>query len=374
MSRQPYIPISQVALGADEEELVVAVLRSGHLAQGSMVAKLEAEVAGITGAVHAIAVSSGTAALTCAIRALQLLGHLAADDEVITSSFTFVATLNAALNAGLSVRLADIDAEYCIDPASVAELITPKTRLLMPVHLYGLPCDMAAILDLVDRHHLLLIEDSAQALGARFHGQATGSFGLGCFSFYATKNITAGEGGAITTNDDELARVLRLLRNQGMAGRYDYETSGYNFRMTDLQAAIAVAQLRRFKEIQDTRQDNARRLTAELAGCPGLVLPLEPPGRRSAWHQYTIRVTDDARVTRDELAAHLGDQGIGSGVYYPRTVDDYPCFAHLPQLSRGPLPRAELSARQVLSLPIHPHLPLGGIERIATAVRTALVA
>jgi len=366
------IPISQVAVGPEEEELVLSVLRSGQLAQGPMVARLEEEISAITGARHTVAVSSGTTALVCALLALRHTGRVEPGDEVVTSSFTFVATLNAAIQAGLGVRFADIGDDYCMAAGSARRLVGDRTRVLLPVHLYGLCADMEALAPLASEHGLIVVEDAAQALGATSAGRQAGSHGIGCFSLYATKNVAAGEGGAITTDDDEIARVCRLLRNQGMAERYRYEIVGHNFRLTDLQAAVALGQLRRLRALTAARRTNAALLAEALGGIDGLVLPGEPAGRRSVWHQFTVRVTGQARLSRDELAARLEAAGIGTGVYYPRPVYRYPCFEGHPLVRTDPVPTCEQACAQVLSLPVHPFVGEDGVEQIATEVRRAL--
>jgi perosamine synthetase len=362
------IGVSQVVLGPEVEELVLSVLRSGQLAQGPMVARLEELMAEVTGATHAVAVNNGTTALVAAMQA----AGLRPGDEVVTSPFTFIATLNAALEAGATVRFADIRPDFTLDPEATAAQIGDRTRALVPVHLYGLAADMPAFEELARQHELVIVEDAAQAHGATIAGRGAGSFGLGCFSFYATKNVTTGEGGVVTTNDDELADRLRLLRNQGMRARYQYEIAGHNYRMTDLQAAIAIPQLQRLKQITEARGHNAARLGEGLADVPGLVIPLVPEDRGHVWHQYTVRVTEESRLTRDELATALAERGVGSGIYYPRLAHDYECYAGHPQVVVSPTPVAERATREVLSLPVHPALSDEDLDRVVEAVREAL--
>jgi len=362
------IPISAVRLGADEEELVLQVLRSGRLTQGPMVERLESEFAAAHGVPHAIAVNNGTTALVAALEAIGIQPG----DEVITSPFSFVATLNAILESGGTARFADVRADFCLDPAAVETVMTPRTRAILPVHLYGLPADMTGLAEVARRHGLAVVEDAAQAHGARIGGRPVGSFGLGCFSFYATKNVTAGEGGMVTTGDGALADRLRLLRNQGMRARYEYELAGHNYRMSELQAAVAIPQLRRLAEANAARRRNARTLSAELADVPGLVLPSAPAEREHVYHQYTVRVTPDARCTREELAAGLAGLGITTGVYYPRLMHDYDCYRGNPRVVADPTPRAAAYAAQVLSLPVHPALTAADLERIVLGVRKVL--
>lgn len=358
------IGVSKVVLGEAEEKLVLEVLRSGQLAQGPMVARFEEQLAEIVGVEHCVAVNNGTTALVAAVQALDLRPG----DEVITSPFTFVATLNAIVEAGATVRFADIGADFTLDATATADRVGERTRAVMPVHLYGLPADMPAFAELAQSAGLALIEDAAQAHGATVAGRGAGSWGLGCFSFYATKNVTTGEGGAITTDDHALADRLRLLRNQGMRARYQYEIAGHNYRMTDLQAAIAIPQLERLGDLTAVRRRNAAWLSAQLAGIPGLTLPTVPAGRGHVWHQYTVRVSAEARLTRDALAAGLTERGVGNGVYYPRLVHDYDCYREHPQVIVEATPRAAAAAAEVLSIPVHPALTEAELRTVADTV------
>jgi dTDP-4-amino-4,6-dideoxygalactose transaminase len=362
------IRISAPSLGEREEALVLGVLRSGRLVRGPMVERFEAAVAAAAGAPQAIAVDNGTNALIAA-----LLAHgIGAGDEVVTAPFTFVATLNAVLHVGATPRFADIGDDFNLDPASLEEVITSRTRAVMPVHLYGCPASMDAIERVADRHRLVVVEDAAQALGARCGERPVGATNTASFSFYATKNVTTGEGGVVTTHDDRVADTLRVLRDQGQRGAYDYERPGFNFRLSELAAAIGVAQMERLGEFLDARRRNAHRLREGLEGIPGLVLPHEPPGRRHVYHQFTVRVTEDARCTRDELAEALQALGVESRVFYPRPVYDYACFRGHPRMGTPETPRAEAAAREVLSLPVHPTLTDDDLEHIVLAVRKVL--
>jgi dTDP-4-amino-4,6-dideoxygalactose transaminase len=363
------IPISSVDLGPEVEAKVLEVLRSGMVAQGPVVAEFERRFAELSGVRHAVAVNNGTTALVAALQ----VQDLEPGDEVVTSPFTFVATLNAILEAGATATFADIDdADFGLSPTATAEAITDRTRVLMPVHLYGQTVDAAAFADLAASRDLALIEDSAQAHGATFEGRPAGSFGVGCFSFYGTKNITTGEGGIVTTDDDDIADRLRVLRNQGMRARYQYEMAGHNYRLTDLQAALALPQLDRYATTVAARKTNAQRLTDGLADVPGLVVPRELPGRSHVWHQYTVRVTADAAVSRDELVARLTEAGVGSGIYYPRLVFDYPTYLEHPRVRVSDVPVAARVVSEVVSLPVHPKLSAGDVDAVVTAVRTIL--
>ncbi len=269
-------------------------------------------------------------------------------------------------------RFADIGDDFNLDPASASELAGPATRAVMPVHLYGLPAPMAEVMAMAARLGLAVVEDAAQAVGARYQGQPAGSFGVGCFSLYATKNVTTGEGGVVTTGDFALAERLRILRNQGMRAKYDYVMAGHNYRLTDLQAALGVAQMARLAEINEARRRNAAILGSGLSGISGLVLPGVPADREHVFHQYTVRVTPDAPRTAEELATALAERGIGTGRYYPRLVHDYEVYRHHRNVRLDPTPRAARAATEVLSLPVHPNLTAEHLERIVAATRAAL--
>jgi perosamine synthetase len=362
------ISITSVVVSQAEEDSVLKVLRSGHLAQGPMVAELETRFADLHGVPHAVAVNNGTVALVAALKALGI----GPGDEVITSPFSFVATLNAIVETGATARFADVADDYTLDPESVRGLVNGRTRALLPVHLYGLPADMPALAAIAEEHGLHIVEDAAQAHGARMGDRAVGSWGVGTFSLYATKNMHCGEGGLITTSDDAVADRLRLLRNQGMRVRYQYEVAGHNWRLTDLQAAVALPQLARLGETTARRSANAVRLNAGLAGVPGLVTPVIPAGRDHVWHQYTVRLSG-GEVTREVLAKELELAGIGSGFYYPRLMHDYDCFrADARIIASDPTPRAESFAAQVISLPVHQNLSGDDVDRIIAAVREVL--
>jgi dTDP-4-amino-4,6-dideoxygalactose transaminase len=365
---RPHIGLSRVVVGKDEERLVLEVLRSGMLAQGPMVARLEEAFAELAGAAHAVAVSSGTVALVAALEALGI----GPGDEVVTSPLTFAATLNAILQVGATARFADVGDDLTMDPAALARALARPAKAVLPVHLYGYPADMGAIASLAAAAGAAIVEDAAQAVGASIGGRPVGSFGTGCFSLYATKNVTTGEGGVVTTDDAAVAASIRLLRGQGMRDRYAYEAVGHNYRMTDLQAAVGVPQLARLDRIIGERQANARFLTEGLAGLPGIALPPSAPGRAHVFHLYTIRVTAACPATRAELIAHLGRRRIESGVVYPRAVYDYPCYRNHPGVVQEPCPRAEALAGEVLSLPVRPGLTRVELGRIVDALAEVL--
>ena len=359
------IPITTVRLGPEVEQAVLDVIRSGSIAQGPVVKRLEDEFAAMIGVRQVVAVNNGTTALIAAMQVLDLQPG----DEVITSPFTFVATLNAVLQTGATVRFADIDpVTFNVDPASVEALVNDRTRALLPVHLYGQCADMEAIDALARRYDLALVEDAAQAHGADVAGRSAGAWGIGCFSLYATKNLTSGEGGLISTDDDAVADRLRLLRNQGMRRRYEYEMAGNNYRMTDLQAAVCVPQLAQYDEVVAARQRNAAVLSVGLAGAPGVIVPVAVPGRRHVWHQYTIRLADDAGIDRAALVAGLEARGIGCGVYYPRPAFDYDCYRGDDRVVIDDVPVARRVAERCLSLPVHQYLTMGELHRVVDAV------
>jgi perosamine synthetase len=363
------ISISAIDLDDEAEQLVLEVIRSGHLVQGPMVERLESAFTELCGTRHAVAVSSGTTALVAAMEALGI----GSGDEVITSPFTFVATINAVLEAGATVRLADIDpVSYTILPGEIEQRLTDRTRAVVPVHLYGHPADMGGVASAIGSTDVAVVEDAAQALGATEGGRPVGSFGLGCFSLYATKNVTTGEGGMVTTHDDRLADRLRLLRNQGMRARYEYELPGHNYRLTDLQAALALPQMRRQPDRSAMRRRNAARLTAGLAGVPGIVTPTIRDGATHAFHQFTVRVTSDARLPRDELSSALHAEGIETAIYYPKPIHAYDCYRNHPFVHVERMPAAERAAAEVLSLPVHPLLSDDDIDRVTETVRKLL--
>jgi perosamine synthetase len=363
------IPITTVKIGEEEEQLVLEVLRSGQLAQGAYVERFEKTFAERHGVKHAIAVNNGTTALVAAMQAVDL----EPGDEVITSSFTFVATLNAILEAGATARFADIGDDYNLVPEHVAELVNDNTKAIMPVHLYGYMADMDPIVEIADRHGLAVVEDAAQAVGASYHGRGAGSIGIGCFSMYATKNLNTGEGGMVTTNDDDTADRLRLLRNQGMRQRYQYEIAGHNYRLTNLAAAVGIPQLDRIDEINERRQSNADALRAGLAGIEGLVVPPAPEdGRTHVYHQFTLRITDDAPISRDDFVDRVIEGGVGCGIYYPKVVYDYDCYRDDARVVADDVPAAFAIAGQVASLPVHPHLTNDEVDTIVSVVRNVM--
>ncbi len=362
------IPIARPLIDDEEKAAVLAVLDSGHLAQGPRVRELEERFAAMCGTREAVAVSSGTAALMIAL-AVHGIGP---GEEVITTPFTFAATANAVLFTGARPVFVDVRADdFNIDPTLIEAAITPRTRALLPVHLYGQPCDMTAIEAIARKHGLCIVEDAAQAHGASVGGRVAGSFGTGCFSFYATKNMTTGEGGMITTDDPAIAEKARRFRNHGETSRYVSVSLGYNFRMSDILAAIGLVQLEKLAARNEQRRANAAFLAERLRG---VETPREMPGRRHVFHHYTVRVpsNDGTASARDALAARLAEMGIETGIYYPTPVHRQPLYRDLGY--RDELPVAERLSREVLSLPVHPALSRDDLETIVRAVNEVTVA
>ncbi|SDS13556.1 MULTISPECIES: DegT/DnrJ/EryC1/StrS aminotransferase family protein [Jiangella] len=357
MSTSP-IPAAKPIIGDDEREAVDRVLRSGMMAQGPEVAAFEQEFSAELVAGRAcVAVNSGTSGLHLGL----LAAGVGPGDEVIVPSFTFAATANSVALTGATPVFADIEPRYfCLDPAAVEAAVTERTVGIMPVHLYGHPADLTALGDIAERHGLKIFEDAAQAHAATWKGAPVGSFGtFAMFSLYPTKNMTSGEGGMVSTGDDDLERRLRLLRNQGMLRQYENELVGLNNRMTDIHAAIGRVQLRKLAGWTKQRQENAAFLDAHL---DGVVVPPVSEHATHVYHQYTVRVSGD----RDGFAAALrSEYGVGCGVYYPIPNHRLPSFGR-----DADLPETERAAAEVISLPVHPSLSSEDLDRIVTAVNT----
>jgi perosamine synthetase len=357
------IPIAKPIIGEDEIRAVVAVLRSGIIAQGRKVEEFEGAFAQFIGTKYAIAVNSGTAALHIAL----LVHGIGEGDEVITSPFTFIATANSILFTGAKPVFVDIEEDsFNIAPNSIDEKITPRTKAIMPVHLYGQPCDMKRIMRVAQEHGLIVIEDACQAHGAEYEGKKVGSFGTGCFSFYPTKNMTTSEGGMITTNGKDIAEKARMIRSHGQRQRYFHEILGYNYRMTDIAAAIGLCQLVKLEEFSSKRIENAKFLTKELSGIKGLIPPSIKSNKQHVFHQYTVRITQDFGIPRDELRQKLTDKGVGTEIYYPLPIHKQTLYQSLGYNDH--LPNSEKAAREVLSLPIHPSLTRKDLEYVVDSL------
>jgi dTDP-4-amino-4,6-dideoxygalactose transaminase len=356
------IPIARPDVGPEEIAAVTEVLNSGMLAQGRKVAELEERWSEFVGVRHTVAMANGTLALMSIFSGIGL----EPGDEVITVSHTFAATANAILYTGATPVFIDIEPDtYLIDAKRIEAAITPRTRAICPVHLFGLVADMDMIQAIADRHGLAVVEDACQAHGATFRGRKAGSFGIGAFSLYATKNMTTAEGGFVTTNDDKLADWLRLHRNQGMRARYQFEALGYNFRMTDLAAAIGLTQLAKLERNTARRQQIAQRYDAAFGELP-IGLPITPDGRTHVFHQYTI----DVGGARDAIVADLRDAGVGADIYYP-----IPVHRQAYIMERGlhaELPVTEGAAARTLALPMFPGLTEMEQDQVIEAVKTAV--
>ncbi|MFC7139036.1 DegT/DnrJ/EryC1/StrS family aminotransferase [Halosimplex aquaticum] len=353
------IPIASPAIGEQERERVVEVLDSGMLADGEEVRAFEREFATACHVDHGVAAANGTAALHAALRACGV----GEGDTVLTTPFSFVATANAVRFCGAEPVFADIDPEtYNLDPVAAREAIEIRggdVDAIMPVHLYGLPADMDAICGLAEEYDAAVIEDAAQAHGARYDGEPVGSFGdAAAFSFYPTKNMTTGEGGMIVTDDEETADRAARFVNHGRNDQYEHVELGHNFRMTNVAAAIGRVQLKRLSRFVRARRDNAAALSQALDATP-LDPPTVPERVDHAFHQYTVRAPE-----RDRLIAHLDETGVDTGIYYPTPIHEQPAYDHVDQR----FPVAERAADEVLSLPVHPGLTDADREAIADAL------
>jgi perosamine synthetase len=369
------IGIARPLLGVEEEAAVLRVLASGRLAQGECVATFEQHFADLCHVREAVAVSSGTAALH-----LALLAHnIGRGDEVITTAFSFVATANAILLVGATPVFVDIDPEtYTLDPIQVEMALTRRTKAIIAVHLYGHPCDMKRLEQVAEAYSLVLIEDASQAHAATIDGRPVGSFGTGCFSFYATKNMTTGEGGMITTSEPAIAERIRLLRNHGQEARYYHIILGFNLRMTEMQAALGIAQIEKLEHFTQRRIANATYLTEQLKGT--VQTPVVRPGYRHVYHQYAIRILSK----RNECMTELSAKGIDTAIHYPLPIHQQPFYRRKSSLFRvlspgkrsavkggnpfAQLPATESAAQQVLSLPVHPALSQEDLSTIAREV------
>jgi len=352
------IPISRPDITEAEKAAVIEVLESGLLAQGTRTAKFEEHFAQMCGVKHAVAVSSGTSALHIAL----LTNGIGPGDEVLTTPFTFIATVNAILFTGAKPVFVDIEEEtFNLDLFQAESLVTSRTKAILPVHLYGQMCDMDKVVAISDRYGLKIIEDACQAISATYNGRCAGSFGTGTFSLYATKNIMCGEGGMITTDDDGIAEQCRMLRNHGMKRRYYHEMLGYNYRLTDLQAAIGLVQLERLPEFSQKRASNAKYLNSRIES---MIKPKEKQGFKHVWHQYTVRVRKDQ--DRDHVAQQLNNAGIGTGIYYPIPTHKQPYIKEI--CGEMTLPVAEQMAKEVISLPVHSQLSTEDLKFIVEEV------
>jgi len=359
----PYLDLKAQyrSIKSEIDAAVARVLESCQFVLGPEVASFEQEFAAYCGTSDCIALNSGTSALHLAL----LAADIGAGDEVITVPFTFVASVAAIVYAGARPVLVDIDRRsFTMDPAAIEAAITPRTRAIMPVHLYGQAADMDPILAIAKRHGLVVIEDAAQAHGAKYKGRPVGSLGdMACFSFYPAKNLGAyGEGGAITTNNPDYARKIRMLRDWGQDRKYHHVLRGFNYRMEGFQGAILRVKLRHLERWTETRRAIAQTYHKLLADS-GLELPIERSGNRHVYHVYTVRTAD-----REGLRTGLEKQGIQTAIHYAVPAHLQPAYADL-GYRKGSLPESELAANQVLSLPMYPELSEQSVHMVAEAVR-----
>lgn len=363
------INIASPQIGKEEIKAVTAVMKTGMLAQGPKVAEFEEKFAKFIGVKYAIATSSGTTALEVALRAHQI----GPGDEVITTPFTFIASANSILYTGAKPVFVDIDEKtFNIDPNKIEKVITKKTKAIMPVHLYGNPCNMGKIMAIAKKHKLAVIEDACQAHGAEYKGKKVGlpavasakvgSFGTGAFSLYPTKNMTTGEGGMITTNSKEIYERANLVRAHGSKVKYYHDILGYNYRMTDIAGAIGIEQLKKLNKFNSLRIKNAKYLNKNLSKIAGIIVPEPAADSKHVYHQYTIRIREEFGLKRDEVLKKLTEASIGTAVFYPLPLNEQKVYQDLGYKADTPV--AEKISHEVLSLPIHPGLKQKDLEYI----------
>lgn len=345
------IPVARPAIGQDEISAVTAVLESGMLASGERVAEFERNFADYCGSTHAVAINNGTAALHAAL----LAADIGQGDEVIVPSFTFFATASAVSMTGAKPVFADVhERTFNIDPAQVENAVTPRTKAVIGVHLFGQPFDVTGVEQVCESHNLTLIEDAAQAQGAISNGQRAGAMGhMGCFSFYATKNMTTGEGGMVTTSDKAFNERLRLLINHGQSEKYLHTRIGYNYRLTDVAAAIGLVQLKKLEKFNMRRRKNAEYFNSHIS-VKGLLTPEVAQGTHHVYHQYVIRLTDEFPMKRADFIEYLKAKGIGTAVHYPIPLHHQPVYARADEPDSCPVSTS--LAGSVLSIPVHPLL------------------
>ncbi len=358
------IPIARPIIGDEEKQAVLEVLDSGMIACGAVTTKFEEEFAAYIGAMHGIATNNGTTALETALRALGAGPGV----KVLTTPFSFIASTNAIVYTGATPVFVDIDANtFNISPESIEAKLKedPEIRILLIVHLFGQPCDMDAIMPLVKKHGLLLVEDCAQAHGAMWNGRKAGSFGdAACFSFYPTKNMTTSEGGIVLTSDSETARRCRMIINHGMERRYYHDDIGYNYRMTNMAAAIGRCQLKKLDGWNEKRRANAALYLEALAGETGVTLPGCPDKAFHVYHQYTIKAPADKR---GGLIQKLEERGVGYGVFYPLSIPEQACYGGKYENAQTPV--TDAVKKEVLSIPVHPGLTAEDAAQVAKAIR-----
>lgn len=328
------------------------VFQTGHFIMGTEVAAFESEIRGIVNAKHALGISSGTDAILLALMALGI----GPGDEVLCPTFTFFATAGCVSRVGATPVFVDVsEKDFNISLKDLEKKITPKTKAIIPVHLFGQSAQMDAILELAKKHNLFVIEDAAQAIGAKYQGKDVGTLGhFGCYSFFPSKNLGGlGDGGLLVTNDDALAAKAIVLRNHGMEPKYYHSVVGGNFRLDALQAAFLRVKIPHYASYSERRRANASYYLERFSGIQGLILPSAQDGNTHIWNQFTLRVLDGKR---EALKQHLQNAKIGCDVYYPLTLDQQECFTSLPESSRQGCETAHQLSQEVLSIPIYPEL------------------
>jgi len=386
--RREKIPIASLMLGEGEEKAVIEVLRSGYLVQGEVVEKFEKEFAKFNGVTHAIAMNSGTAALHIALQALKILPG----DKIIAPPYTFSASATAALFLGGIPVFVDINPEsFNIEPEKIEKAITKKTKGIIPVHLFGLPADMDPIKEVAEKHDLFILEDAAQAHKALYKDRMVGTFGdVAIYSFYATKNMTTGEGGMIVTDDDEIAEKCRIIRDQGQKGKYNHVLLGYNYRMTNIMAAIGLKQLEKLPYFTEKRQEFSRKLSKELEKIGELIKPpKEPEGYEHVYYLYACLLKEKSGWERDDFIKALEAEGISARPIYTTLLYQQPLYENikdpniypyaemiknfLPNYKEVKCPIAEETTKKVIQLPMHPKLTKKDLQDIITAIEKLIL-
>jgi perosamine synthetase len=363
------ISISKPYIKKDEINAVVKVLKSANLAQGPIVKELEEKIAKYCGVKYAVALNNATAGLHTSLYALGI----EEGDEVITTPFTFVATANAILMQRAKPVFVDIEEDtFNIDPDKISKKISKKTKAIMPVDLFGHIYDVKRINEIAKKENIRIVEDAAQSIGAEYNNQMAGSVAdIGSFSLYATKNLTAGIGGLIVTNDKDIMEKAKLFRHHGQdeSSNYDYIQFGYNYRMLDMTAAIALVQLERINFLTDRRRENANLYNSQLKDINGLILPVEKTGFKHVYHQYTIRITKDFKCSRDQFIEYMNKRQIQCKIYYPKPLHLYPHIVIF-GYKKGDFPVAERLAEEVVSIPVHPLVTTKQIEYIIKKIKS----
>jgi len=369
LSFSEMIPINKPIIDEEEIQAVIKVLRSGILTEksghGPFASKFEKAFANYIGSKYAVSFNSGTSALHAAL----LAAGVGPKDEVIVPSFTFVATAEVVVLAGARPIFVDIDPKtYCMDPKEVKNAISGRTKAIIPVHLYGHPCDMDPLIECAHEHGIIMIEDAAQAHGAEYKGKKAGILGdLACFSFYATKNMTTGEGGMITTNSEEFMETVRLIRSHGEKEPYKSVIVGHNYRLPEIEAAIGLVQLGKLPRFLKARRKNAMFLMKELASVESLQMPVEYNVYKHSWYLFTVRLKGANSKIRNKMVRKLREEYVGAAIYYPIPIHKMPYYLEL--FGKVNLPETEEAAQQAISLPVHPAIREVELDHIVNAVK-----